>query len=60
LVLVINDNIRLYVTNVCFAEQMESYVTLQELRCNGENNPSNENLKRWLKKTNQKMKVFIF
>jgi hypothetical protein len=24
LVLVINDNIRLYVTNVCFAEQMVS------------------------------------
>jgi hypothetical protein len=31
LVLVINDNIRLYVTNVCFAEQMISQVALEEV-----------------------------
>jgi hypothetical protein len=30
------------------------------LRCNDENNPLDENLKRRLKKTNQKMKVYIF
>jgi hypothetical protein len=27
---VINDNVILYVTNVCFAETMVSYVALQE------------------------------
>jgi hypothetical protein len=30
------------------------------LHCNGKNNTSDENLKRRLKKANQKMKVFIF
>jgi hypothetical protein len=30
------------------------------LRYNSENNPSDENLKRRLKKANQKMKAFIF
>jgi hypothetical protein len=31
LVLVINDNIRLYVTSVCFAEKIVCYVALQEV-----------------------------
>jgi hypothetical protein len=31
LVLVINDNIKLFVTNVCFVEQIVSWVTMQEV-----------------------------
>jgi hypothetical protein len=31
MVLVINDNIRLYVNNMCFTEQMVSEVALQEV-----------------------------
>jgi hypothetical protein len=60
LVLVINDNVILFVTNVCFAEKMVRLGhNVGSCAPTGENNPSDENMKRRLKKANQKMKVFI-
>jgi hypothetical protein len=58
--LVINNNVSLFVTNVCFVEQMVRLGhNAGSCAPTGENNPSDENLKRRLKKVNQKMNVFI-